>query len=172
MRKILMGGLVAIGLSLGGCSTTSGTGAETSVSNFDGSRSVGISAHGAACTSMKCPMLGATWVEKHPNTVGFTVQVLNEITNINSIAFNIDGEITQLDGIGLTDFDHMANAKISRKSIVADYSVLEKILNSKRTWLRVSTSNGVIEAAIIDGATDSKAFHALKRFDAEVKAIN
>lgn len=168
MKKVFLAFML---IGLVGCSTTSGSGAKTSVSNFDGSKSVSISAHGAACRSMICPMLGATWVEKHPNTVGFTVQVLNEITNINSVAFNIDGEIIQLNGVGLTDFDRMANAKISRKSIVADYSVLEKILNSKRTWMKVSTSNGPLEVAIIDGTTDSKAFHALKRFDAEVKAI-
>lgn len=170
MKKILVLGLLS--LMMVGCSTTSGSSAKTSVSNFDGSRSVSVSAHGAACTSMICPMLGATWVEKYPDTMGFTVQVLNDITNISSVAFNIDGEIIQLNSIGLTDFDRVANAKISRKSIVADYSVVEKILNSKRTWMKVSTSNGPLEVAIIDGSTDSKAFHALKRFDAQVKAIN
>lgn len=154
-----------------GCSTTSGTGAQTSISNFDGVKSVGIQPHGAACKGMVCPMLGATWLDNQPDNVGFSIKLFNEIANIQSIAFNIDGEIIKIDAPLPTSFDREVNVNISMTSIVAPYSILTKILQSKRTWMKVSTSKGAYEVAIIDGAVDSKAFNALKRFDSQVMAV-
>lgn len=166
MKKILIIGLLTF---LTGCSTTSGTGALTSISKFDGVKSVAIQAHGAACKDFTCPMLGATWLDSQPNNVGFSVQVSNLIANIQSVAFNIDGEIIKIDALLQTDFTQEAGLNYSRTSIVTNYSVLTKILQSKRTWMKVSTSKGSYEVAIIDGAIDSKAFNALKRFDIQVK---
>lgn len=166
MKKILATFLIGL---ISGCATTAGYDAQTSSSKFDGVKSVAIQAHGAACKGLICPMIGATWLEDQPNNVGFTIQLFNEIANINSIAFNIDGEIIKANALGSTDFDRVTGVNVSRTSIVTNYSVLTKILSSKRTWIRVSTSKGLQEVAIIDGQTDSKAYHALKRFDAQVK---
>lgn len=41
---------------------------------------------------------------------------------------------------------------------------IRKIVDSKRTWLRVHTTGDYIDDAVIDGSTDSKPYHALKRF--------
>jgi hypothetical protein len=166
MKNLLMIGLLSC---LVGCSTTSGTGAQTSVSNFDGVKSVAIQPHGAACKGMVCPMLGATWLDNQPNNVGFSVELFNEIASIHSVAFNIDGQIIKVDALLPTNFSPDVSVKASRTSVLLPYSVLTQILQSKRTWLRVSTSKGTYEAAIVDGAVDSKAFNALKRFDAQVK---
>ena len=162
--------IFALGLSffIIGCSTTSGLNAITSTSNFDGVKSVGIAPHGAACKSFACPSLGATWLDNQPNNVGFAVQIFNSIETINSVAFNIDGEIIKIDALLPTRFSQESGINLSTTSVVTDYKVLTRILQSKKTWMRVSTSKGSHEVAIIDGNIDSKAFHALKRFDAQV----
>lgn len=162
--------LLALGLScfLIGCSTTSGLDAHTSTSNFDGVKSVGIKPHGAACKGIVCPSLGATWLDNQPNNVGFSVQLFNTIENIHSVAFNIDGEIIKIDALLPTQFSQEVGSNLSTTSIVTNYNVLTKILQSKKTWMKVSTSKTAYEVAIIDGSIDSKAFHALKRFDAQV----
>ena len=167
MKKILIIGLVS--LFTIGCSTTSGLNPHTAKSNFDGVKSVAIVPHGAACKSMVCPMLGATWLDDQPDNVGLTVQLLNEIANIHSVSFNIDGEIISLKPLGLTRFDQAAGSNYSQATMVTSYSVLTKILQSKRTWMKVSTSKGAHEVAVVDGTVDSKAFNAIKRFDAQVK---
>lgn len=167
MKKILLVGLIS--LFTVGCSTTSGTGPRTTVSNFDGVKSVAILPHGAACKSMVCPMLGASWLDNQPDNVGLTLQLLNSTENIHSVSFNIDGEIITLKNSRSTDFGQAAGANYSQATMVTSYSALTKILQSKRTWMKVSTSKGAHEVAIIDGAVDSKAFNALKRFDAQVK---
>jgi hypothetical protein len=167
MIKILVIGLAS--LFTVGCATTSGLNPQTAVSNFDGVKSVAIVPHGAACKSMVCPMIGATWLDDQPNNVGLSVQLLNETANIHFVSFNIDGEIITLKPLGLTRFDKGAAGNYSQVTMVTSYSVLTKILQSKRTWMKVSTSKGGHEVAIIDGTVDSKAFNALKRFDTQVK---
>lgn len=162
--------LLALGLScfLIGCSTTSGLKPITSTSSFDGVKSVGIKPHGAMCKGVVCPSLGATWLDNQQDNVGFSVELFNTIENIYSLSFNIDGEIITIKALQPTIFSQSVGTNTSITSIVTEYKLLTKILQSQRTWMKVSTSKGAYEAAIIDGLTDSKAFHALKRFDTQV----
>jgi len=132
-------------------------------------KSVAIAPHGAACKSMVCPMVGASWLDNQPDNVGITIQLFNEIANIHSVSFNIDGEMITLKPLGITRFDEAVGTNYSQVTMVTSYSFLTKILQSKRTWMKVSTSKGAHEVAIVDGTVDSKAFNALKRFDAQVK---
>ena len=167
MKKILIIGLASL-FTLG-CATTSGLNPQTAVSNFDGVKSVAIAPHGAACNSMVCPMIGASWLDNQPDNVGITVRLFNEIANIHSVSFNIDGEIINIKNDHATSFDQAVGANYSQATMVVSYSILTKILQSKRTWMKVSTSKGAHEVAIVDGTVDSKAFTALQRFDAQVK---
>ncbi|WP_180012564.1 hypothetical protein, partial [Acinetobacter sp. YH16055] len=153
MKKILIIGLAS--LFAIGCATTSGLNPQTAVSNFDGVKSVAIAPHGAACKSMVCPMVGASWLDNHPDNVGITIQLFNEIANIHSVSFNIDGEIINIKNDHATSFDQAVGANYSQATMVVSYSILTKILQSKRTWMRVSTSKGAHEVAIVDGAVDS-----------------
>lgn len=155
-------------MALGGCATTSGLDAQTGTSGFDGKRHVRIAPHGAACTSMICPAIGAVWIEDTPSLVGLNFEVVNDIRSINTAELNIDGEIIKLSNTDLTHFNTEIGAS-SAKSYTTNFDVVDKIINSKRSWVRLSTSKGYVEAAIIDGEKDSKAFHALKRFKAQVK---
>jgi len=168
MKKVLLVGVLGLGLVLGGCSTTSGLDATTGTSGFDGKRHVRIEPHGAACTSMICPAIGAIWIEDEPNLVGLNFEVVNDIRSIYSAELNIDGEVKKLTNTSLTSF----NTKIgvsSAKIYTTDFTIVDKIINSKRTWVRLNTSKGYVEAAVIDGDKDSKAFNALKRFKRQVE---
>lgn len=65
-----------------------------------------------------------------------------------------------------TNFNELGAAtKESRKGFIVPLDLVRKITMSQRTWLRVQTTGGYAEDAVIDGQTlDSKAYHALKRF--------
>ena len=168
MKKILAVGVLGFGLALGGCATTSGSSAKTATSGFDGKKHVRIAPHGTACTSMICPAVGAIWLEDAPSMVGLNFEVVNDIRAINSAELSIDGEIIKLTNTNLTNFNTNIGVS-SAKIYTTDFTVVDKIINSKRTWVRLNTSKGYVEAAIVDGGKDSKAFHALKRFKNQVE---
>lgn len=48
------------------------------------------------------PMVGASWLDNQPDNVGITIQLFNEIANIHSVSFNIDGEMITLKPLGIT----------------------------------------------------------------------
>ena len=170
MKKIILGTLVSIVLA--GCTATTTTlNPKTTVSGFDQTKRVTIDPHGAACTSMSCTSIGATWVSNYPNDVGISIFLMNNMASIQSVDFNIDGEIVTLKSHSLTNFEipKYSLTGTSQKTFITSYSIITRILNSKRSWVRVHTSSGLIEDAIIDGAKDSKAYNALKKFDKEVE---
>ncbi|MDC4945272.1 hypothetical protein OHW01_18920 [Acinetobacter baumannii] len=168
MKKLLAA--VLIGLGLMGCATTSGLAPKVTTSGFDGSKRVFIDGHSVACDQMVCPLIGAIWLSNNPNLVGLKISVINSIVSINSVDLNIDGEIIKLRENTLTDFS-TGTLLESSKVFVTDLTVVDKILNSKRAWIRVNTSKGLIENPIIDGSKDSKAYHALKRFKNQVNTV-
>ncbi|EOE6711148.1 hypothetical protein ACKSBH_003640 [Acinetobacter baumannii] len=168
MKKLLTACLISLGLV--GCATTSGTAPKVSTSGFDGSKRVSIDGHGVACDQMVCPLIGAIWSSNSHNLVGLKISVINSIVAINSVDLNVDGEIIKLRESTLTDFSNDIVLE-SSKVFVTDLSTVDKILNSKRAWIRVNTSKGLIENPIIDGSKDSKAYHALKRFKDQVNTV-
>ncbi|EOW8919580.1 hypothetical protein ACQ0WU_003819, partial [Acinetobacter baumannii] len=168
MKKLLAAGLLSLGLV--GCATTSGLAPKVTTSGFDGSKRVFIDGHSVACDQMVCPLIGAIWLSNNPNLVGLKISVINSIVSINSVDLNIDGEIIKLRENTLTDFS-TGTLLESSKVFVTDLTVVDKILNSKRAWIRVNTSKGLIENPIIDGSKDSKAYHALKRFKDQVNTV-
>jgi len=99
------------------------------------------------------------------------VSIFNSINAITGAKLNIDGEIYDLKIMEtFTNFNELGAAtKESRKGFLVPTTLVRKITTSQRTWLRVSTTSGYVEDAVIDGQKDSKAFHALKRFLAEVE---
>lgn len=160
---------------LAGCATTSGLDPVVDHSGFDDAKTVTISPHGNDCDSMVCTGIGAQWSEAHPNTVILIVNVFNDTTAVIDAKLNIDGELIELSKTrGVTDLEVSGTAGIyvrrSSKGFVTSTETVRKILDSKRTWLRVSTPTGYLEDPVIDGSADSKAYHALKRFMAEVDA--
>jgi hypothetical protein len=164
--------LVALLALLGaGCATTSGNAPETTRSGFDGARVVSITPHGNACTTVLCTGLGAQWSSARPDQAIVSVAVFNQITGITGAAVNVDGKVTQLAAIAPTGFNRLGDAqKVSRSDFVVPLQLVRSIAGAKRAWLRVTTPGGSLEDAIVDGSTDSKALHALRRFLAEVDA--
>lgn len=162
--------LFAVGLLLMGCSTTSGTGPNVSRSGFDNARVVTISGHGNACKGMLCTGLGAQWTSKNPAETVLVVYLFNDIKGITGAKLNIDGQTHDLSTMQpFTNFSEFGTAtRESRKGFLVPLDLVRKIAASQRTWLRVQTLSGYIEDAVIDGPTDSKSYHALKRFLAAV----
>ena len=151
---------------LAGCSTTSGTGPNVTHSGFDGARVVSINGHGNACKGMLCTGLGAHWTSKNPTEAVLVVYLFNDIKAITGAKLNIDGQTYDLSTMQpFTNFNELgAPTKESRKGFIVHLDLVRKIITSQRTWLRVQTTAGYAEDAVIDGQTDSKAYHALKRF--------
>ncbi|WP_439684889.1 Lipoprotein [Cupriavidus oxalaticus] len=162
--------LLVVVAALAGCSTNSGTGPRVGRSGFDGARIVTINPHGNACKSMTCTGLGAQWSSKNPSESVLVVTLFNETRAIVGAQFNIDGKVYDLSNAQpFTNFsDFGAATKESRKGFIVPTDLIRRITASQRTWLRVTTTVGNYEDAVIDGQTDSKAFHALRRFLASV----
>jgi len=162
--------IVALVLLVAGCSTTSGTNPEVSYSGFDNARVVRIMPHGTACEKMLCTGIGADWSSATPKSVMLVVAVYGEYTAITGARLNIDGrQIELVPSRSLTDLDYLGTTyRESTKGFTTDLEVVRQILQSKSTWLRVSTATGYIDNYIIADGKDSKAFHALKRFIDEV----
>lgn len=163
--------LLLAALTLAGCATTSGTAPTSTISGFDGGRVVNIAPHGAACTEFFCPGLGAQWNSTRPDSAVVTVAIFNEIRGITGAQISVDGQATTWRK--LTPLTNFSRAGDPLKVSSADFSVPMREVRAiasgqHRVWLRVLTTAGYSEVAVIDGSTDSKAFHALRRFVAEV----
>lgn len=156
---------------LSGCGTTVGTNPKTITKGFDNSTQVTINPHGTECgLQMVCPLIGAVWQSTYPDKVILNIGIINDMVNINEIHFNIDGEIIKLKSQQITKYQSIGSTiHESNNSFAAEYEIVNKILNSQRTWIRVATSKGAIEGMVKNGDKDSKSYHALKRFNDQIK---
>lgn len=170
-RELLLSFATFLIAILSGCSTTTGLAPKVGHSGFDNARTVSIRPHGNAIKGMIGTGLGAQWNEAHKNKVIIIVAVFNEYTGITGAELNIDGnKYTLRETQTVTNLDAGGDImKISTQGFIADLEIVKRIIESKRTWLRVHTPTGVMEDAVIDGTQDSKAYHALKRFIDEVE---
>ena len=154
-----------------GCGTTTGLSPKISHSGFDNARVVSIAPHGNAISGMIGTGIGAQWNEAQKDKVILIIAVFNADTGITGAELNIDGEKIALTPTeAVTDMESGGDImKISTKGFLTELDTVEKIIRSKRTWLRVHTPTGSMEDAVIDGAKDSRAYHALIRFMDAVK---
>lgn len=156
--------------ALAGCATTSGVAPRESRSGFDGARVVTIEGHGNACQTMLCTGLGAQWTSARPESAILSVYVFSEIRGITGAQVSVDAlpplRLTPLPG--LTNFSVDSGVRKSRSDFAVPLATVRQIAGAQRAWLRVQTTNGYIEDAIVDGSVDSHALHALRRFLAQV----
>lgn len=179
MKYIVITGLM---LLLVGCGATVGLGAKTSTSTFDGSRSVSIEPHGTNCgMSMVCSSLGAEWNSRLKDQAMLVVECMGDYSSIDAASLNIDGEIIPLQSRVLTDYsNNMADSganhsaamdqltRTSTRRYSVPLSLINRIAAAHSVKLRVVTSQVTIDSVVIDGSKDSKAYHALGRFLAQV----
>ena len=168
------GAIILLVIFTSSCGTTTGLSPTSSSGGFDNSRKVAIRPHGTAPKSgfeATIIVLGAEWNEAHRDHVILSVGVANDITGVVGAELNIDGERISLQPTAtVTDMDAGGGVmKMSTKGFVTPLDTVDRILRSKRTWIRIQTPTGTMENAIIDGEKDSKAYHALVRFIREVK---
>lgn len=157
--------------ALAGCATTTGLAPTSSTSGFDGARVVDIAPHGTVCDEMPCVALGAQWNSRFPESVIVTVVTLDpKFSGIQKATFSIDGKELAFRPKGLTRFDpgFSAVARESRQDFVVPLETLRQIRAAGRVWLRVSTLDGYVDRAVLDGQKDSKAYHAIGRLLAEI----
>lgn len=157
-------------LVLSACATTSGLAPTETRSGYDGARVVTVSPHGGACTSLPCLMLGAQWNDKSPDRAIITVNLHGEWKPVTSARLMIDGKEHALQPTpGLTTFNPVGQGwRESSRSFGASLAMVRSLSTADRAWLRVGTPEGTMEVAIVDGGTDSKALHAMRRFLAQV----
>lgn len=155
-----------LALTVSGCATTYGLAPEVTRSGFNGAKVVVITRHGNACTTMVCTTLGAQWDSSTPTLALLNVGFVGAYKGIRSAQLNIDGTIVDLKlGELGTQFEKPVELqRESSRSFEVPLALVRQITASKRTWLRVHTTSGYVEDAVVDGDIDSKAFNALKRF--------
>lgn len=161
-----------LALILSACATTSGSDPIVGFSGFDNAKTVSISPHGNACSSMLCTGLGAQWNSSNPESAILIVRVFNEYAVINHAELNIDGKKIELASVQtVTDFGTPSTGiHESSKAFGVPLTVIEQIISANKVWLRVSTPSGYIEDPVKDGSKDSKAYHALSRFVLAIKS--
>lgn len=151
-------------IAVAGCSST-GIGANSSVSQFDGSRTVQIEPHGLAGGAAS---VGARWTSGVPESAFLTAE-LYQIKSIDGLQLNIDGQIVDLRPSSVnTSFNRLGAVGMSRKDFLVGLATVRSIVASQRTAVRVNTPDGSIEGLIKNGSQDSKAYNALVRFLAEI----
>jgi hypothetical protein len=169
MQFVLGCAVVAL---VNGCGTTTGLSPRTAHSGFDNARTVSVAPHGniSAGLSGTSTGIGAQWSEAHKDQAILIVAAYLTYTAITGAELNIDGEKVRLTPTATaTSMESSSGVKMSTKAFLTELATVEKIIKSKRTWLRLHTPEGSIEGAVIDGDKDSKAYHALIRFMDAVK---
>ena len=177
MRRFVL--VAAVAAALAGCATNSGSDATEHRSGFSGGRIVSISPHGAICPiatmGVGCSSLGAYWDSTRPDRAQLVVMLLDaRYKSISGLDLNIDGRITRLEPISLpTASERIPGAGVvqSSRHFATTLAIVRELKSAKRVWLRIHTLDGYLESAIIDGAQDSKAYHAIGRFVEQVDAI-
>lgn len=165
---------VMAAMMVAGCANTDGLAARESASGFDGARVVSIDPHGVACEALPCISIGGEWNSKRPDTVLALVSVTSgEFSALRRLELNIDGRVVDVAPQAGSVSRFTAPVPAMRQSLqtfVLPLADLRAVASARRAWVRVTTLNGYTEQAIIDGATDSKAVHALRRFVAQIDA--
>lgn len=159
--------LVAVAALISGCANTSGLEPQVSRAGFDGARVVHIEPHGTACAALPCISVGAQWSSANPGAALLLVRVTGgSYTGIRRVELNVDGVAKYWDlATSQTRFSSVAaQLRESQQSVGVPLSTIGTIATAGRAWVRVHTSEGYLDAAIVDGQADSKALHALRRF--------
>ncbi len=164
--------LLAAAAAAAGCATTSGNAPRETRSGFDGARVVSIAGHGLACRSVLCPGLGAEWNSKRPDMAVLSVHLFNAYAPITGAALSVGSAapVRLHDPMMPTGLSYSAGTRQSVQSFAVPLSLVRDLAAADRAWLRVMTTDGAVEAAVVDGGADSKALHALRRFLAQVDA--
>ena len=167
MSRLLIVGTIAVALA--GCSNKSGFDPVSSVDRYSNARTVYIKPHGADCKSMKCVMLGASWIESDKDMVLLTISLANTTDFIRSASLEIDGKTYNLkDGGDLTRYNWITSGSSyyakSSKEFLVPLGILKDITKAKKAWVFVQSGSGPVNNAIVDSQGDSKAFYAIERF--------
>ncbi|GEM_PF-821351 len=163
-------------LALFSCSANLGFKPETTISGFDQSKTVYIRPHGnlvnnAWSLSEQGSSLGAEWSESNGNRALLHLKIAgSEYFGITKLHLNIDGVKSSLKANGVTDFEiNSLSLKTSSQSFATDLKTIENLAYAKNAWLRIFTTDGYLENAVVKDGVGGKSYYALQRFMDEVK---
>ena len=177
MKKLFLA--LSATLILAGCATTTGGSARTSVSTFDGAKTVAVSPHGIACLNVyvTCASAGFAWSDKNPDQASMLVKI-EEIANggsyhaLSAVKLNIDGDIVSLKPLlgDSNKFDFNTTYKETSRLYSTPLTLLERVKASTSTKIQIIAEGAIIEGDFKNSADSTKAYHAMLRFLDEVKA--
>lgn len=161
-KKLLFAGaLLAI------CGTALASSVTKSVDSFDGAMRVDVDRYyGLDCgAATACASLGADWLSTRPGVVVLRLNVLDALTGIDGLKFNVDGEIVDLNPAEKpTDFENGKFLKTSKRDFFISVAELRKVLAAKSVKVRILTQDGLVDATLSSGTKASSAYGALKEF--------
>lgn len=177
MKKIIALAFTS-SLFINGCVSKPVSDAHTTVSDFDGSKSVAIASHSFKCTSnnLACSRIGFAWMDTKADEAYLLVSIREMRTQsgsyaISGVRFNIDGEIVSLeahkDGTNRSSYNKLGRKTTSRL-YVAPISVLNKIKKSNITKLQIVTKTANFEGSFKDSGESTDAYQAMIKFLAQV----
>lgn len=176
MKKIILA--LSTILLLAGCATptTTGTSAKTTVSTFDGKKTVSVVPHTIACADVidNCATIGFAWNDKTPEQASALLKISDSVSfhAISAVKFNIDGDIVTLNpnSSDSNKFEHNSlGSKITSKLYAVPLSLLESIKSSKNTKVQIIATGTIIEGDFKNSGDSTKAYYAMLRFLDEVE---
>lgn len=171
-----------LGTDLSTAFTKWGSAARTSVSSFDGSKTVSIDPHPLYCQGIasQCIDLGFVWSNKNPSQSTILVRVKNrekaKFHPVDSFKLNIDGNFIEVQpqSIASSQYDHTVSGDtittLSDRPFNAPISLLERIEKSTSTKFSIKADGILAEGELKNSKDNTRAYHAMLRFLEEVRA--
>lgn len=148
-------------------------GVSVSTSNFDGAKEVTLKPYGTStCMGFgkTCVSVGALWRSTEPQIVALELVSLRSLINMSHLAISADGDIIVAERVPLTaQYEITGFYRQSAQRFFITKSDLDKILNAKKVWMKISVVGGsYIETNLINDDKSTLARDGLIRFRTEI----
>lgn len=172
MTKLILA--LPIALLFSGCAITPDTNIKTSVSTFDGSKSITTAPNVIDCVNITvCAYMSLTWTNKQPEIPVLMIKledtqaIASSYYPIISAKFNVDGNIVSLKPLpgGDNNFNHSGTSKSTTRLFEAPMALLKSIEKSNDTKIQILADGAIVEKDFKNGT----AYPAMTKFIGEVE---
>ncbi|WP_414659195.1 hypothetical protein ACMHYC_10705 [Acinetobacter courvalinii] len=162
-NKIL---IFIIALNLFGCTADQMSKATTTTAMFDNSKNISTREMPAFAKDKWHPsnvFFGARWSDRAPDLIILEVKYMHDFQNLNSLSFNVDGEIFEAKRMNVvTDIERNQYYKASKAPYVITIDQAKKIVNSKNSKFRITTLSGeYTDGAVVLNGDKSMAYKSI-----------
>ena len=162
-NKIL---IFIINLNLFGCTADQMSKATTTTAMFDNSKNISTREMPAFAKDKWHPsnvFFGARWSDRAPDLIILEVKYMHDFQNLNSLSFNVDGEIFEAKRMNVvTDIERNQYYKASKAPYVITIDQAKKIVNSKNSKFRITTLSGeYTDGAVVLNGDKSMAYKSI-----------